>query len=329
MRSIAFIIPYIGKLRTDFQFWKASVQANSTIDFFLFTDAEVTDPPANLHVHRCCFDDLKSLFQKQFDFQININRPYKFCDFRPAYGEVFAEYLKGYDFWGYTDMDMVYGDLRKWLTDELLDKYNHIFGRGHMSLYRNQSEINSIYRQIQEPSYKQVFTFSEGCAFDEYYGTSRYWDIYLKEMFYEAFPYDDIDAFVYPFESHMRRKEDAGCKNFIYAYNEGKLFRIYEKGNQVCKTETMYVHFQKRSMGIKVESDDRFLMIPNAYIPYEEVEDPARLAVLGNRSRIYPHFFRLQMERVRNKIQKVLTSNFSKEFGKPELPNATRYYQEK
>lgn len=46
------------------------------------------------------FSELQELFQSKFDFPILLNTPYKLCDYKPAYGDIFSKYLGGYDFWG-------------------------------------------------------------------------------------------------------------------------------------------------------------------------------------------------------------------------------------
>ena len=56
------------------------------------------------------------------DFEIVLNEPYDLCDFKVAYGEIFQEYLEPYDFWGFCDCDLIYGDIRHFLTEELLEK---------------------------------------------------------------------------------------------------------------------------------------------------------------------------------------------------------------
>ena len=32
------------------------------------------------------------------------------CDYKVAYGEMFQDYIKEYDFWGHCDMDMIFGE---------------------------------------------------------------------------------------------------------------------------------------------------------------------------------------------------------------------------
>jgi hypothetical protein len=48
--------------------------------------------------------------------------PYIMVEFKPALGHIFAEYLKGYSHWGYSDLDILFGDLPRFITqDELTD----------------------------------------------------------------------------------------------------------------------------------------------------------------------------------------------------------------
>lgn len=328
MKSIAIIIPYIGKLRPDFPFWLQSVKNNDTIDFFLFTDALVENPPENLHVIESSFEEINSRFQKIFDFKICIKSPYKYCDLKPSYGEAFHDILQGYDFWGHTDMDIVYGDLRKFLTDRILDQNDKIYGLGHFSLYRNTPSINSLYRKVPCPSYKQVFSFSEGCAFDEYYGIARYFDETLHNRFYQAYPFDDIDCTKGVFVAQMRRKELSTKEHFIYSYENGNLFRISIEHGRVVKDEIMYAHFQKRNMSVATETFERFLIIPNRFIDFKDdvtIEDVINLS----KGKVYTiKRLKLLRDRFRNKLRKCLMSTMLNGFDKPKLPNSAKYYIE-
>ena len=330
MDRIAIIVPYIGKLQDSFDFWLSSAAFNKTIDFLLFTDANIENVPSNVHVHRFTFEQLHELIQRNFDFEIRLSKPYKFCDFRPAFGEIFKDYIDGYEFWGYTDLDVIYGDLRKYLTEDMLGRYDHIFGHGHFSLYRNTDIVNSEYRKVRVPTYKQVFTYDDGRAFDEYCGTAKHWYDNLPEKFCESICFDDIDCMKYSFISQMRRKEYAGCKNTIFSYEDGRLFRIFEKDGKVVKNETMYVHFQKRNMKVNTLPDSRFIMIPNSYEKYEEITTTKRLEKLGHRPLFYPKRYLLKWRDFKSKIYKLYLKRHTSEYGYPMLPKDTsQFYVEK
>jgi len=76
-------------------------------------------------------------------------------DYRGALGVLFEEEIKGYDYWGHTDFDCVYGDVNKFMPDEELVKYdlwsNHYcYVCGPWTLYRNTEKVNNIFRECDD-----------------------------------------------------------------------------------------------------------------------------------------------------------------------------------
>ena len=95
MYSIAYVVPYFGKFPKGFQFWLLSCKCNPSIDWLIFTDDKTPyDYPENVKVTYWTFDQMKKKVQAIYDFPIFLERPYKLCDFKPAYGEIFADELK-------------------------------------------------------------------------------------------------------------------------------------------------------------------------------------------------------------------------------------------
>jgi hypothetical protein len=91
-------------------------------------------------------------------------------DFYPAYGQIFQDYIQGFDFWGFTNWDMVYGRLDRYVPDELLetcdiwaDDVNAI--NGIFTLMRNNEYVNNLFRHV--PDWAFAFTTHEPFAFDE------------------------------------------------------------------------------------------------------------------------------------------------------------------
>lgn len=329
MKKIAIITAYYGKLHNYFNFWKKSVEYNASIDFLLFTDLEIINKPNNLIIYRMSFEEMKALIQSNFNFPIAFSAPYKICDFRPAFGQIFSSYIKDYDFWGYTDFDIIYGDLRHFLTEEVLSSYSKIFGRGHLSLMHNDDLNNNLFKCCSIPNYRSVFSFDINVAFDEYYGFSRYYDKINSKEFYQAILSEDIDCMQYEFHSHMKKKKDSNKKNIIYEFINGKLYKIYELNGKVSKEECMCVHFQKRPMQIKTTILDSFMMIPNSFIPHEENISTERLYQLGHRINFYPYKYKLIWNRIKTKWQKIQCKKYNREFGKPQLPtDGGKYYIE-
>ena len=137
------ILPYFGKFNNYFNLWLDSCKYNNDIDWLIITDNHINQISNNIKVINKTFEDLKSYIQKKFNFKINLETPYKLCDYKPYYGYIFEEYIKGYDFWGYCDCDLIFGDINKFIIQDIFDKYDKIFRRGHLSFIRNNKYINT------------------------------------------------------------------------------------------------------------------------------------------------------------------------------------------
>jgi len=169
--KIAILIPYFGKWPTWFEYFLFSCSHNTSVNWLFFTDCGI--PSAgyeNIRFFDFTLDDFNKIASQQTGIALNIKYPYKLCDLRPAYGEIFADYIREYDFWGYGDIDLIYGNLNAYLIDEILENYdilsNHDqFISGHLCILRNCPETVFLYRK--EGLYKNIFTDPFYTGFDE------------------------------------------------------------------------------------------------------------------------------------------------------------------
>ena len=277
MFSIAFICPYFGQLPKDlFNLWLKSCKYNPSIDWLIFTNDRTNyDYPENVKVSYIEFEDFKAKFQEKFAFPLKIEQPYKLCDLRPTFGYVLQEYINKYDFWGYCDVgDMIFGNLRKFLTDENLSQADKIMKLGHMTLFKNTEENNSRFmlKAKKVLPLEKIFGIKKNKIFDEF-GINY---IYMEHNF----PIKTIDnmymdiihmslnfKICYPNEDFTYYDPDKKGRCFLWEH--GKLY-AYEKDKEekIQKKEIGYVHFKRRRMVCNVPlSDDSFYIIPNQFIP--------------------------------------------------------------
>jgi hypothetical protein len=76
----------------------------------------------------------------------------KSWDFRPTLGLLYEKELEGYDFWGHTDMDVVYGRIGRWVNDEFLQGLDmhsdcRSYVNGPWSLYRNTPMMRDLFTE--------------------------------------------------------------------------------------------------------------------------------------------------------------------------------------
>ena len=278
MRKIVLIVPYFGKMPTYFELWMLSASYNKSIDFVILTDNEIKCDSKNIKVIRCCFDEVKEKISRKFPFKITLNEPYELTKFKPAYGYIFDEIIKEYDFWGYCDIDLIFGDIRKFITEDILLNYDKILSHGHLSLYKNKKEINELFMERFKDCiyYKDVFSSTiPWHNFDEYpYGVSK---IAHKMGFkvYEAPIFADIDMFNFTFKkvfSYMEKNDDNSNIIQYFLWNKGRLMNKFPFNKENDK-EILYIHLQKRDMIIeRYKKQFSFHIFPN-YFDFREIID--------------------------------------------------------
>lgn len=322
--SIALAIPYFGKLPNYFRLWLSSCGSNPTIDWHLYTDNEINlSVPDNVKIHRTSFHRFRKRLQHGFDFPISLREPYKLCDFKPAYGELLADELSPYDHWGYCDLDTIWGDLRKVLTDDILINNDKVFTGGHLSVFRNVTSVNSLYRTGESPwglDYKEVFRSDHSYAFDEWgpsrNGLNAIFLHHAKNVSFGRMPYADVKVRHFALRTNREgftvdaraMETERRKRNIIYLYRSGRLvqYAIERSSDQIVQQEEAYIHLQKRPMVIEANltESDFSILPPNKFAPAPADITRDFLEKNGRSNRFYPHYYRIQYKNLKSKVRR-------------------------
>jgi hypothetical protein len=172
VKSVAIVTCYFGSWPWYFPYFVHSCKFNPAIDFVIITDTdeEIYDKPENIKIIKSQLSVVAKMASQKLGFKVGIKEPYKLCDFKPAYGLLFPEILNEYDFWGHGDIDVIYGNIRSFITDEMLNEYELITGRhdflsGTFTLFRNNDKMNTLFMESKD--YKKVFSEPRHFCFDE------------------------------------------------------------------------------------------------------------------------------------------------------------------
>lgn len=287
MKRIAFVLPHFGRLNHTgyFPLFLAGCAANPTVDFLFFTD----DPtpfswPANTHVTRLSFDALRERIQALYPFPIVLDNPLQLCNFKPAYGEIFAAELAGFDFWGHLDSDLILGDVRRFVTDRVLAEHDKVYTHGHMTLYRNDPEVNTLYRAPDPPpgrntDYRRCFSRGLIDNFDEWGVDGGINAIFLRRgvRIYDRYDFDDIAVDRAAFTPALKRDNPPyhSMRHCCYEYRQGTLYRHALLYGGIHTAPVLYAHFQKRPMACRPEELEpgRYLIVPDAFLPWQAVDE--------------------------------------------------------
>lgn len=96
--------------------------------------------------------------------------PRKMCDYRPAFGEIFKDLLAQSDWWGWCDLDCVFGRMGEFFTPDRLRDYDLITDHpdavnGPITIMRNDEKTRTLYSSTDD--FAEVFASGEHVAFDE------------------------------------------------------------------------------------------------------------------------------------------------------------------
>jgi hypothetical protein len=144
--TIALVIPYFGKWPEWSEIFFESCKRNPTVDFIFFTNCGKPDVVANnLVFHEVSYEGYCELVSRSLNINFAPKNPYKLCDLKPFFGFIHRDILNEYSFYGFCDIDLLFGDIRYFFTDKILSLYNVISTHddrisGHLNIFKNTDE---------------------------------------------------------------------------------------------------------------------------------------------------------------------------------------------
>lgn len=172
---IALIIPYFTStppIWLGLNFYTCARQHN--IDFIYFTDCDEIVRMAscyhNIFCNKLSFNDYCDMVSERLNIDFRPKHAYKLCDLKPLYGFIHQDILKGYDFYGYGDNDLVYGNLDVLTNRKILDAYDVITTMseriaGHFAIFRNTDKYRTLPFRCRK--WKEYLQCEEHVGFDE------------------------------------------------------------------------------------------------------------------------------------------------------------------
>ncbi len=137
----------VGKLGKYGWYWK------------IFTSNKYENVPDNVEIVPMTTDQFNDLVEDKLGVRPNMFMTQAevpsvhVTDFYVFTGLIFEDYLKGFDFWGITNIDIVYGRLDRFISDKELEQYDVWTDdikviNGIFCLFRNRPDINNLCKEI-------------------------------------------------------------------------------------------------------------------------------------------------------------------------------------
>ena len=170
-QELIILIPYFGQWPEWINLFVESCKWNPDVRWSFYTDCGQPENSAeNVDYVHLGFDDYKALARERLDIKFDPPDPYKLCDLRPCLGQILKREIAGYRFFGYGDIDVIYGNIRRFYTDEVLAQSNAISAHperlsGHFLVLRNTEAIRRAYERI--PNYRDLLAEPRNMNMDE------------------------------------------------------------------------------------------------------------------------------------------------------------------
>ena len=267
-----------------------SCKYNTQLEWLIFSDCESPKSyPSNVRFLPFSLKDFNALASSKLGFNINVQNnhngvPRKIYDFRPAFGIIFEDYLKGYDWWGHVDLDVILGSIDSFIKPYDFEHFELISSRknaltGSFTLYKNTKKINELFKLIDK--YDGPF-FSPGNAHMPNRGTYQHlWSLPDNQLILErnmnqilrsnpGLVKTKLDKHLFNFSSDRVNARSANISDISKEESPW----VWVAGSLLWKgkEEVMYAHFPPYRNSIKYitfsyeDDPDGFILTPDSIL---------------------------------------------------------------
>jgi hypothetical protein len=168
---LIMLILYFGRWPEWINLFVESCKWNPSVRWLVYTDCgEPENKADNVHYVHLSFDDYKALVRERLGIDFDPPSPYKLCDLRPCLAHIHERDVADFRFFGYGDIDVVYGNIRNFYTDDVLLRANVLSTHpnllsGHFAVLRNTPAFRYAFEHI--PDYRALLEEPNHESLDE------------------------------------------------------------------------------------------------------------------------------------------------------------------
>ena len=204
-KRIALVLPWTGDFPPYWTAWQRSAEGRCFDILVIEKTLDEFSRLVNERLIRPCGPDAAA---------VRFASGYKLCDLKPLYGVLFAEELKGYDYWAFGDCDVLYGrQFDAWLEQTLaadcdVATVQAEFCAGPFTLVRNCETCNRLFEQVR--GWREMLAQPQTMGFDE---LGPNW---FRRWAYGGQSFDDMRAAEDSFSAICWREAAAGRLKLVH-----------------------------------------------------------------------------------------------------------------
>lgn len=151
---LLMICCYFGRWPPWIDFFVESCKWNPGVCWRFYTDCvEPANKAANIEYVQISFAGYKALVSARLGCRFDPPEAYKLCDLRPALGFIHEQDIADYPFFGFGDIDVIFGNISQFYGPERLSAFDVISTHperisGHFAVLRNCPDIRGAFERI-------------------------------------------------------------------------------------------------------------------------------------------------------------------------------------
>jgi hypothetical protein len=153
------IYPYFGRWPAWMNFFVESCKWNPDVHWRFYTDCgEPENRADNITYVPISFGDYKAIVRERLGIAFDPAHPYKLCDLRPCLGFIHEQDVIGYPFFGYGDLDVIYGRISAFYGPDRFADIDVVSTHperlsGHFAVLRNTPALRRAFERL--PKYRE------------------------------------------------------------------------------------------------------------------------------------------------------------------------------
>jgi len=270
-KKLVLIAVWFGKIPRYFNLWMSSLK-NKDFDVLFITNQIIINHPDNLKILNITFDLFNDYLNTQTGYNVTIKNVNKIVDVKPLLGFLFYDFINHYDYWGWTDIDMIMGDISSSIcgNHDIYSFGNKTFG----PLMIFNIKIVDLFKHID--NYEEILNDKFICKVDEPWWfinnkKTNHLQIYKDEnIFVRYYNNKNLIDFVKNKNTYVHRwSKICGGINWNIAntmkYKKTEIENYTIKNNKLFKNNTE-IYFCHLTL---LKSNNQFLeFINNNYLKY-------------------------------------------------------------
>lgn len=145
---------WIGEIPDYFWFHYETTKNLKDVEFLIFTDCNLVVDCQKYKIIPVTKEEIEGKISSMLNYNFKITSSKKFNDLKSCFGELFEEHLYDCDFFGFYDIDTLFGDFQKWIFPHMndydvisfADSIHHNRLCGPFTIFRNTYENSRLYR---------------------------------------------------------------------------------------------------------------------------------------------------------------------------------------